>query len=90
MARMSLIESQSATDIAQRRRTWILRGLLIAFIAAAVAVIWVSNILADAYGSPKPRATGAELRLAIYSGTIQSEVAAPFGRAAAAVTRSGG
>ena len=73
MARMSLIESQSATDIAQRRRTWILRGLLIAFIAAAVAVIWVSNIWLTQRFTETTR-NGAELRLAIYSGTIQSEL----------------
>mgnify|MGYP000400186455 FL=1 len=70
---MSLIESQSAAEAAHRRRSWILRGLLVAFIAAAIAVIWVSNIWLTQRFTETTR-NRAEIRLATYSGTIQSEL----------------
>jgi two-component system C4-dicarboxylate transport sensor histidine kinase DctB len=70
---MSLVDVQIAADRRQRRRTWVLRGLLVVFLIASVAVIWVSNTFLTQRFTETTR-NRAEIRLAIYSGTIQSEL----------------
>jgi len=70
---MSVVESQNAPDRGQRRRAWALRGLLVVFLIAAVAAIWMSNSYLTQRFTETTR-NRAEIRLAIYSGTIQSEV----------------
>ena len=65
------------SDVALRgpagRRAWILRGLLVVFLAAAGVVVWVSNIwLTDRF--TETTRNRAELRLALYSGSIISEL----------------
>ncbi len=55
------------------QRSWALRGLTILFLAVAVAVVWVSNMwLTDRF--TESTRNRAELRLALYSGTIISEL----------------
>lgn len=59
--------------MSQGRRAWILRGLLVLFLAVAGAVVWVSNIwLTDRF--TETTRNRAELRLALYSGSIISEL----------------
>jgi two-component system C4-dicarboxylate transport sensor histidine kinase DctB len=70
---MSLVDNTSVTDRNQRRRAWVLRGLLVVFLIGAVAAIWVSNTFLTQRFTETTR-NRAEIRLAIYSGTIQSEV----------------
>ena len=70
---MSLVDSQIRADRSQRRRTWALRALLLVFLAAAIAAIWVSNAWLTQRFTETTR-NRAEIRLAIYSGTIQSEL----------------
>ncbi|MDG4649163.1 ATP-binding protein [Roseibacterium sp. SDUM158017] len=57
----------------RRRRTWILRISMVLFLGLAVAVIWVSNIwLTDRF--TESTRNRSELRLALYSGSIMSEL----------------
>ncbi|WP_438363104.1 sensor histidine kinase [Nioella halotolerans] len=57
----------------QGRRAWVLRGLLVLFLAVAGVVVWVSNIwLTDRF--TETTRNRAELRLALYSGSIISEL----------------
>jgi len=59
--------------MSQGRRAWILRGLLVLFLLVAGAVVWVSNIwLTDRF--TETTRNRAELRLALYSGSIISEL----------------
>ncbi len=70
---MSLPARQSRTISSARRRPWVLRFVLVLFLGLAVAVIWVSNLwLTDRFtASVRNR---SELRLALYSGSIVSEI----------------
>lgn len=54
-------------------RPWLLRVAVFAFLAISVAVIWVSNILLTERYTAAVR-NGSEVRLAIYSGSIVSEL----------------
>jgi two-component system C4-dicarboxylate transport sensor histidine kinase DctB len=56
-----------------RWRPWILRGGLVAFLFLAISVIWVSNIWLTERFTETTR-NRAELRLAIYSGSVLSEI----------------
>jgi two-component system C4-dicarboxylate transport sensor histidine kinase DctB len=57
----------------QRRRTWLLRIGMVLFLGIAVAVIWVSNVwLTDRF--TESTRNRSELRLALYSGSIMSEL----------------
>jgi two-component system C4-dicarboxylate transport sensor histidine kinase DctB len=56
-----------------RRRTWVLRIILVVFLGIAVAVIWISNIwLTDRF--TESTRNRSELRLALYSGSVMSEL----------------
>jgi len=56
-----------------RRRIWVLRGIMIVFMAVATAVVWISNIwLTDRF--TETARSRAELQLALYSGAIVSEL----------------
>ena len=55
------------------RPTWMLRLAMVAFLGVAVAVIWVSNILLTDRFTESTR-NRSELRLALYSGSIVSEL----------------
>lgn len=70
---MSLVDSQTLADRNQRRRAWALRVLLVLFLIVALAAIWVSNAWFTQRFTETTR-NRAEIRLAIYSGTVQSEL----------------
>ncbi len=70
---MSLVDSQTRADRSQRLRAWVLRGLLVAFLGAAISAIWVSNTWLTQRFTETTR-NRAEIRLTTYSGTIQSEL----------------
>ncbi len=70
---MSLVDSQITADRRQRRYAWLLRVLLVVFLMGAVAAIWMSNAWLTQRFTETTR-NRAEIRLAIYSGTIQSEL----------------
>ncbi|WP_224815133.1 ATP-binding protein [Hasllibacter sp. MH4015] len=55
------------------RRPWLLRALMVVFLGGAVAVIWISNIWLTERFTETTR-NRAELRLAIYSGSVISEI----------------
>lgn len=55
------------------RRAWILRGLMVLFLAISGGVVWVSNIWLTERFTESTR-NRAELRLALYSGSIISEL----------------
>jgi two-component system C4-dicarboxylate transport sensor histidine kinase DctB len=70
---MSVLESSATTDPRSRRRAWALRGLLVVFLGLAVAVVWITNTwLTDRF--TETTRNRAELRLAIYSGSVVSEL----------------
>jgi two-component system, NtrC family, C4-dicarboxylate transport sensor histidine kinase DctB len=56
-----------------RRRTWVLRISMVLFLGVAVAVMWVSNIWLTERFTESTR-NRSELRLALYSGSIMSEL----------------
>ena len=62
-----------AADRRRPTRTWILRILMVLFLGIAVAVIWASNIWLTERFTQTVR-NRAELRLAIYSGSVLSEI----------------
>ncbi len=70
---MSLVDTQAIADRSLRRRTWVLRGFLAVLLIAAVVVIAVSNSFLTQRFTETTR-NRSEIRLAIYSGTIQSEL----------------
>jgi len=70
---MFLVDTRSTSDRSQRRHAWLLRALLVVFLIAAVAAIWMSNAWLTQRFTETTR-NRAEIRLAIYSGTVQSEV----------------
>jgi two-component system C4-dicarboxylate transport sensor histidine kinase DctB len=56
-----------------QRRTWVLRIAMVLFLGIAVLVIWISNIwLTDRF--TESTRNRSELRLALYSGSIMSEL----------------
>ena len=71
------MKSSSRSEVALRgpagRRAWMMRGLLVLFLIVAGGVVWVSNIwLTDRF--TETTRNRAELRLALYSGSIISEL----------------
>lgn len=71
---MSLIKTNlSASRRLGLKHTWVMRGLMMLFLAAAVIVIWISNIWLTERFTESTR-NRAELRLALYSGSIVSEL----------------
>ena len=66
-------EPHSVQDPQPRRRSLRQRALLVVFVLAAGAIIWVSNGYLTQRFTETTR-NRAELRLAIYSGSLQSEV----------------
>ncbi|MFT7253058.1 MAG: two-component system C4-dicarboxylate transport sensor histidine kinase DctB [Paracoccaceae bacterium] len=54
-------------------RAWIMRGVVLIFVSVAVSVIWISNLLLTERFTETTRVR-AELRLALYSGSIVSEL----------------
>lgn len=65
--------SAAGLDHRRRRRKWALRVLAVAVLAFAVAVVWVTNSWLTARFSETTRVR-TELRLALYSGNIISEL----------------
>ncbi|UWQ94209.1 sensor histidine kinase [Rhodobacteraceae bacterium M385] len=55
------------------RRPWVLRALILLFLGGAIAVIWISNIWLTERFTETTR-NRAEVRLAIYSGSVLSEI----------------
>jgi len=55
------------------RRPWVLRALMVLFLGGAIAIIWVSNIWLTERFTESTR-NRAEVRLAIYSGSVISEI----------------
>ncbi|GAA5078625.1 hypothetical protein KUV65_01360 [Maritalea mobilis] len=71
---MSVTEtSASASRVPRLGRPWVTRLVMLVFLALAVAVVWISNILLTERFTETTR-NRAELRLALYSGNILSEV----------------
>lgn len=70
---MGIIDTQAAPEHHQRRRTWALRGLVVLFLALAAMTISVSNSYLTQRYTETTR-NRAEIRLAIYSGNLQSEL----------------
>ncbi|MEY3005580.1 MAG: hypothetical protein RLZZ491_2756 [Pseudomonadota bacterium] len=70
---MNTSDVQSATDVYLRRRAWVLRGVIVVFLLLAGATIWVSNNYLTQRFTETTR-NRAEIRLAIYSGNLQSEL----------------
>lgn len=71
------MKSSSRSEVALRgpagRRAWMMRGLLVLFLIVAGGVVWVSNVwLTDRF--TETTRNRAELRLALYSGSIISEL----------------
>jgi two-component system C4-dicarboxylate transport sensor histidine kinase DctB len=62
-----------APQAAPWRRGWMMRIAIVGFLGVAVAVIWVSNILLTDRFTESTR-NRSELRLALYSGSIMSEL----------------
>ena len=54
-------------------RPWVLRALMVLFLGGAIAIIWVSNIWLTERFTESTR-NRAEVRLAIYSGSVISEI----------------
>ncbi len=63
----------SALRLPSGRRAWALRGLMLVFLVVAGAVVWISNVWLTERFTESTR-TRAELRLALYSGSIISEL----------------
>ena len=63
----------TALRTATGRRAWVLRALMVLFLAIAGGVVWVSNIWLTERFTESTR-NRAELRLALYSGSIISEL----------------
>lgn len=70
---MSNIDSIAALRRPRLTHPWVLRMLMVVFLGIAVGVIWVSNILLTDRFTESTR-NRAELRLALYSGTVLSEL----------------
>ena len=70
---MITVDPHGPNDPQLRRRSWILRGVLVLFVLCAGAIIWVSNTYLTQRFTETTR-NRAELRLAIYSGSLQSEL----------------
>ena len=68
---MITVDPHGPNDPQPRRRIWILRGVLVLFVLCAGAIIWVSNTYLTQRFTETTR-NRAELRLAIYSGSLQS------------------
>ena len=55
------------------RRSWLVRGSMLAFLLVAVAVVWISNVALTERYTESVR-NSAEVRMALYSGSILSEL----------------
>jgi two-component system C4-dicarboxylate transport sensor histidine kinase DctB len=74
---MSLIDPSQAVDRLARRRAWLVRGVFTAVLVLAISVVWVTNSWLTARFTETTR-NRAELRLAIYSGSVHSELQRHF------------
>ncbi len=70
---MSLAHRPKTPRARRPRRFWVLRVLMVLFLGGAVAVIWISNIWLTERFTETTR-NRAEVRLAIYSGSVISEI----------------
>ena len=70
---MSQSDTQLSADLHQRRRAWTVRALIVVFLAlAAIAISMANSYLTQRF--TETTRNRAEIRLAIYSGSVQSEV----------------
>ncbi|WP_341861652.1 ATP-binding protein [Gymnodinialimonas sp. 57CJ19] len=70
---MSLADRPTTPPRRSIRRPWVLRALILLFLGGAIAVIWISNIWLTERFTETTR-NRAEVRLAIYSGSVLSEI----------------
>ena len=70
---MITVDPHGAQDPQPRRPSWAQRAILVVFVLGAAAIIWVSNGVLTQRFTETTR-NRAELRLAIYSGSLQSEL----------------
>lgn len=70
---MSLADRPAPPSRRRPRRPWVLRALMALFLGGAIAVIWISNIWLTERFTETTR-NRAEVRLAIYSGSVLSEI----------------
>lgn len=70
---MSLADRPTKPPRPSIRRPWVLRALILLFLGGAIAVIWISNIWLTERFTETTR-NRAEVRLAIYSGSVLSEI----------------
>ena len=70
---MITVDPHGAQDPQPRRPSWAQRAILVVFVLGAAAIIWVSNGFLTQRFTETTR-NRAELRLAIYSGSLQSEL----------------
>jgi two-component system C4-dicarboxylate transport sensor histidine kinase DctB len=70
---MITVDPHGSQDPHPRRPSWAQRAILVVFVLGAAAIIWVSNGFLTQRFTETTR-NRAELRLAIYSGSLQSEL----------------
>lgn len=70
---MITVDPHGAQDPQPRRPSWAQRAILVVFVLGAAAIIWFSNGILTQRFTETTR-NRAELRLAIYSGSLQSEL----------------
>lgn len=70
---MITVDPHGSQDPQPRRPSWAQRAILVVFVLGAAAIIWVSNGFLTQRFTETTR-NRAELRLAIYSGSLQSEL----------------
>ncbi|QXT38558.1 sensor histidine kinase [Gymnodinialimonas ceratoperidinii] len=70
---MSLADRPAPPSRRRPRRPWVLRAMMALFLGGAIAVIWISNIWLTERFTETTR-NRAEVRLAIYSGSVLSEI----------------
>lgn len=70
---MNTVDPHGPQDPQPRRPSWAQRAILVVFVLGAAAIIWVSNGILTQRFTETTR-NRAELRLAIYSGSLQSEL----------------
>lgn len=70
---MSLADRPATPPRRTLRRPWVLRALMVLLLGGAIAVIWISNIWLTERFTETTR-NRAEVRLAIYSGSVLSEI----------------
>ena len=80
-----VVDATARAGIRQVSPVWWPRLFFLAFIIAALAVIWITNVLLTRQLTENTR-NRAEVRQALYTGQILSRIAAHRRRAAAART----